>query len=329
MSVTSSAAKASGQCDASLEEVLESATEALVVLDETSCVVFANAQARAWLPQGDKLAGGKLTEAWASEPSDLAQAILRLLTDEGGEADGSFEVEANLLRAHVVRSGDGWTISFVDVADTRPPRDAEARDLLLREMNHRMKNLFSMVSGMISMSARGSATPTEMAERLRGRVASLARAHELISPAVTGGEVVPSKASLRAIVEACLAPHAMAADPKDRIEVSGPKVIAGADATTSLTLVFHELATNAVKYGALSVPAGKVKVRWRQEGERLFLSWIEADGPALAGPPEKTGFGLMLVRTAVCTQLGGQFAPSWDEKGLRIDVSLPTERLGS
>jgi two-component sensor histidine kinase len=128
--------------------------------------------------------------------------------------------------------------------------------LLLRETNHRLKNLFAMVDAMIGLSVRSARTPQEFADTLRGRLAALLRAKELVRPGIIGTEHTVERTTVDALVRMILQPYEDNTSG-ERISVSGPDVLVGATAVTSLALALHENATNAVKYGALSERAAR------------------------------------------------------------------------
>jgi two-component system CheB/CheR fusion protein len=108
----------------------------------------------------------------------------------------------------------------------------------------------------------------------------------------------------------------------------GPLVVIGAHAVTSLALVLHELATNAAKYGAFSVPEGSVHVGWSCPDDTLVMRWEERGGPTLAATaPMAEGFGTVLCNHSVHGQFGGTFSRSWTPSGLVVDLSIPGERL--
>jgi two-component sensor histidine kinase len=113
----------------------------------------------------------------------------------------------------------------------------------------------------------------------------------------------------------------------DQLRVEGPEIVIGPNTATSLALVLHELATNAAKYGALSVSEGCLDVRWQAEGDQLSLSWQELNGPAIQAPPERNGFGSQLVRMSAGGQLGGSITYDWASTGVLIILRIPLERL--
>jgi PAS domain S-box-containing protein len=213
--------------------------------------------------------------------------------------------------------------TVLDVTDRR--KNEEARQLLVHELNHRVKNLFAMASGMVTRSARTATSPKEMAVAIRGRLDALARAHELIRPAITGSEPTDEETTVEKIVEAILAPH-VNQDAPSPITLEGPAVRIGPKAATILTLVLHELATNALKYGALSVPEGRLRIAWIR-GVMLTLTWQEENGPGTQGVPSTEGFGSKLVHRSVTDQLGGAIAYDWRPEGLQVRIDLPLNQL--
>ena len=216
------------------------------------------------------------------------------------------------------------------VRDITDRKEAEARErLLTRELNHRVKNLFAVVTGMIAMTARTAPSPKEMAAGLRDRVHALARAHALIQPAVTGEAMTTTDVTLQTLAAAILEPHARTADA---LSLGGPPLSLRPDAASSLALVLHEMATNAAKYGALSVPEGRLAITWRidrsQAAEpRLDLDWTETGGPPIAAAPERKGFGSTLIEMTVLRQMAGTLDTAWEDGGVRHTLSLPLGRL--
>lgn len=201
----------------------------------------------------------------------------------------------------------------------------EARLIVLRELNHRVKNLFAVAIGMVGMTARTSATVEEMGEALTGRLRALSRAHELIRSAVTSEGQQPQGTTINAVIASVLEPHVSAG----RLKLDGPEVPLGPGGATSLALVLHELATNAAKHGALSRSDGEVAIGWGIEGEGLDLIWVERGGPALAGPPTSKGFGSDLARLSARGQLGGDIAYDWKGEGVEITLRVALKRLAA
>ncbi|WP_108260297.1 sensor histidine kinase [Mangrovicoccus ximenensis] len=209
-------------------------------------------------------------------------------------------------------------------SEIRLRQEVAQRQLLVGELNHRVKNLFSVVSGMIGMTARTAESPAEMSQTLRGRINALARAHDLIRPVVTQEAEGRADVSLQALVVTLLEPHLMRKD--DHVTVDGPTLSLGAGGATNLALVLHEFATNAAKYGALSVSEGHLAVTWTLEGERLVLDWTETGSPPIEAP-SSSGFGSRLVDMTVRGHFRGTMETDWRADGLRHRLALPMGRV--
>ncbi|HEV2363142.1 MAG TPA: chemotaxis protein CheB [Caulobacteraceae bacterium] len=238
--------------------------------------------------------------------------------------------QGRTLEAFAFRFQDGagpkLGVIFLDVSQRS--LHEQQQKLLLREMDHRVKNLFAIVGGMVTLTARSAATPRDLAETVQGRLDALASAHRLVMP--QQGHKTPH-ATLEELVRAILAPYIepARADGHPRVEIDGPEVSVGNDTATGLALVIHELATNAAKYGALSVSGGHVGVSWSTANGRLCLSWQEAGGPLVNGAPSHEGFGARLARRSVKGQLGGDMVVHWNPDGLAVVISAPMERLAA
>jgi two-component sensor histidine kinase len=205
----------------------------------------------------------------------------------------------------------------------------ERQRLLLRETNHRLKNLFAMIDAMIGLSVRSARTPQEFAHALRGRLAALLRAKELIRPGIVGTEqATTERTTVDELVRTILQPYEDNTS-RTRIIASGPRVVVGATAVTSLALALHESATNAVKYGSLSEPNGAIRIEWDVQGGDLRIEWREADGPAIAASPHTRGFGSLLTEGSIVNQLGGKIEYDWQPNGLRLNITVPLDRLSA
>ena len=212
----------------------------------------------------------------------------------------------------------GGIIAWRDVASLAEAEDARA--LLVRELDHRVKNTFELLLSLVDLTARGAAGVGEMASSLKGRILALARAHQL---AGAGGD--ETGGSLAAMLGPLLRPHVT--DP-GQLRVDGPEVSLGSKAAAQLALAMHELATNAEKYGALSAPEGRLQVEWRCDDSELTIEWIESDGPAVTGKPESEGFGTRLVQATIERQLEGTIVRRWQDSGLEVEIAIPRRRLG-
>lgn len=229
----------------------------------------------------------------------------------------------------ILRGGKllGAVCTFLDVTERR--RAQEQQSLLVRELNHRVKNLFAITNGLIVLSARFANTPKELATNIRGRLDALAMAHELVLPHPTNeADATAESISLDDLLRKILSAYDFQdSGEHGRLVISGPPVAVGPRAITSFALFVHELATNAAKYGALSVPTGSVHIVWSSLDDVLVMTWEERGGPRLAGPPVTEGFGAVLSNHSVRGQFGGTLSYKWNADGLVVDLSIPMERL--
>jgi PAS domain S-box-containing protein len=235
------------------------------------------------------------------------------------------------LTVSPVRTPDGTIVGASKIArDISERRRAqEQQNLLLREMSHRVKNLFSVTGSLVALSARSARTPQDMAAAVRARLAALTRAQELTRPGLIGaGDEIVQNRTLHALIGTIVAPY-VDGRPKghEGMTLTGPDVPVGANAVTNVALVLHELATNAAKYGALSSPEGVVHIDCSLENDELLLTWKERGGPPLEGPPDAEGFGSMLARRIVLDHFGGRISNDWERDGLVVHLSMPLERL--
>ncbi len=212
--------------------------------------------------------------------------------------------------------------AIVDITELK--ESEEARSILLRELNHRVKNIFAVVSGLVSMTARTAVTPRDMAEALRGRLTALAAAHDLIRPAVFGQPDKAETTQLSDLLDRILAPHL---GHPDQVRLTGPPVTLGASAATSLALVFHELATNAAKYGALAEQGGQLDIAWTAAATEVTLTWSEHCRAATGEAPTHRGFGSQLIAMSVQRQLKGVITYDWSRVGLVVRLTAPTQTL--
>lgn len=245
--------------------------------------------------------------------------------------DGSL-VEISLT-VSPVRDARGRIIGASKIARdiTERRRMLEQQKLHIREMHHRVKNLFALASSVVSLSARSARTPEELAHAVRARLAALARALDLTLVPEDGQEGPDERRiQLDALIRTIVSPYEESAPgAASRITLEGPEMPVGGPAVTALALLLHEFATNAAKHGALSTPAGSLHVAWRLNRGELRLTWTESRGPTLAGEPRTQGFGSMLAAGIVDGQLGGSIGREWRPEGLEIRLSLPLRRLSA
>jgi two-component sensor histidine kinase len=209
-------------------------------------------------------------------------------------------------------------------------RALEEQETVAREMSHRVKNLFSMIEALIRVSGKGVVTADEMMKVLSGRLQALASAHALVRRSFSPVGQLPQSSDLKALIQAIVAPHERPeAGGVARFSIGGPQIECGEHATNGIALIFHELTTNAAKYGALTTEKGAVDVSWWKRDDELILHWLECDGPKIEAPPAKSGFGSALAQATIVRQFGGALDCDWRRTGLAVTVNLPIARLAT
>ena len=219
-------------------------------------------------------------------------------------------------RGRLARDPDGRPIRMSGVLWDATERKAaeERQDRLMAELDHRVKNALSRVQSILSQSLRSASSMEEFARGFEGRLAATARAHNLLTRESWLG------ADLRELARQELEPHAEGGN----VRIDGEPVRLSPGAAVAFAMAFHELTTNAVKYGALSRPGGKVDVSWRRGDGRLRLEWTETGGP-LAAEPSRRGFGSHLIERGLAYDLGGEARLEFRPEGLRCLVEAPLE----
>ena len=210
---------------------------------------------------------------------------------------------------------------FLDVTDRRQAE--EARELLAGEMSHRVKNLFSIASALTTIAAHSAASTSEMARDLTQRLTALGQAHDLVHS--LPGQEEDRTALLGDLLGVLLAPY----DNHDatRVIVRVPDIRVGEASATTLALVVHELATNSVKYGALSRAGGMLDVLCRSHDEEVVVVWTEWGGPPIIAPGRADGFGSRLLARSMSGQLGGSIRYGWPTQGVVVTLQMNKARL--
>jgi PAS domain S-box-containing protein len=243
--------------------------------------------------------------------------------------DGSlFDVS---LTVSPVRGEDGKITGASKVARdiSHIKRTQTQREMLLKEMEHRIKNLFALASGVVSLSVRSATTPKDLAQNVNARLNALAQAHAL-TLAVPSLQKVDRSTMLHELLRTIMAPFDCEGDNgKPRITIAGTDVPVGTETMANFALLLHEFATNAAKYGALSAPGGTLDIASSQIGDKVLLEWRERGGPRIECPIDREGFGSVLARMAVTGQLGGAIERDWQPEGLCIRLTIDRARLGS
>ncbi len=212
---------------------------------------------------------------------------------------------------------------FLDVTGRKQAE--EGHELLAGEMSHRVKNLLAIATGLTHITSRSTSTTADMARELTQRLTALGRAHDLVRP-LPGGQ--GQAALLGDLLTVLLAPYDDLGAFSGRIRVAVERMGVGEAAATSLALVIHELATNSLKYGALSSGTGTLDVATKSPTDaRLDLIWMERGGPPVNAPPEPHGFGSKLVHRTVSKELGGAMEYDWAADGLIVTLRLERGKL--
>jgi two-component sensor histidine kinase len=212
---------------------------------------------------------------------------------------------------------------FIDATGRKQAE--EGRELLAGEMSHRVKNLLAIASGLTAITSRSTSTTNDMARELTLRLTALGRAHDLVRP--VPGQTEAASALLGDLLTVLLAPYDDLGAFSGRVRVSVPRMSVGESATTILALIVHELATNSLKYGALSVATGTLDVSCSAHDEAVTIVWTENGGPQVKAPTGAVGYGSKLVERSVSGHLHGSIAYDWAKDGVVVTLKLNPEYL--
>ena len=247
---------------------------------------------------------------------------------------GPYEVDFRIMVGHDVRwisargQGDDADIDgrimfgvFLDVTGRKQAE--EGNELLAGEMSHRVKNLLTIATALTAITSRSATTAPEMAKDLIHRLTALGRAHDLVRP-------LPGKmnhgALLGDLLTVLLAPYDDMGAFSGRIRVSVPRMAVGESAATTLAMVLHELATNSLKYGALSSAEGTLDVSCDAPGPSVAVVWTEQGGPEITDFDAPSGFGSRLLQRSL-DELGGKAEFTWLKTGLVVTLHMSADRL--
>lgn len=266
-------------------------------------------------------------------PDDFADVIAAIQRSMDPDGDGAYQAD------HRIRGADGM-YHWIGVRGqtefglvkgqrtamhqrgvvfdrTEDKMREENATLHVREMNHRVKNTLSLVQSIMNQTLRSSEDLDDFRERFSGRIGAIASVHSII----VDGTSTPAR--LRDLIESQVRPYVP--DTGDYLEVEGKPVLLTADKARALGLVLHELATNASKYGALSVAEGKVRIAWerRSEADRDYVDihWLETGGPAVSAP-ERTGFGSKLIESLLGRSDGSFAKTDYLASGVRVHMRI-------
>jgi len=295
-----------------------------------------------WAEMDDTVAlmhQGRVVDAQVRVLSDEGQALMTGLRDAVQQLEGiergrldSASAQASAAEARitpllallfvaiVVTLALGlWQVGRVaraEAAAANADAIAAARDradLLARELNHRVKNLFAVVLAIVKMTGKGDPAAKPTVDRISERIHALVTAHD-----VTQGKAEAPEVDLADLVEKAIAPYR--AGPA-QCALDGETLVLPARLAMPIGLVLHELVTNAVKYGAWSQPEGRLSIRWRHDDGRVTIDWHE-ECALDDQPPERTGFGSMLMQSSA-RQLDGTIAREFTSRGLAVRIDFP------
>ena len=267
-------------------------------------------------------------------PQDFARAfrhpedrerVTRGFRDAMARGDDTYDSEYRVVRpsgevrwifgrGRVARTADGtpWRYSGIDIDITERKKQEEHLRLVMSELQHRTNNLLAIIQGLAQQTARNSQSLDDFLPKFSSRLQGIAGSNVLLSQAQWRG------AQLRDLLERQVTPFA----DLERFDFDGPPTMLSSKAVQTLGMAFHELCTNAMKYGALAVPTGRVRVSWHVDGDALAVRWEETGGP-LVNPPTRKGFGRVVAEQVVATSLGGRVVTDFLPGGIVWTMHLP------
>jgi PAS domain S-box-containing protein len=245
--------------------------------------------------------------------------------------DGALDIEYRILtpqgqlrwieiRAQTRFDAQGQPLSMAGVSmDITARKESEAhRNLLIQELNHRVKNTLATVQAIVDQSLRSNRSIEQIKSTISHRLMALAGAHDVLA-----GDNW-NRVRIHEVVSAAMKPFADGQNP--RIHYNGDEAILSERSSTALSLALHELATNAVKYGALSCPEGQVSIDWRFQNDEFYLVWTETNGPRVE-PPKRTGFGTRMIEQALASSLQGKAFIDYRPEGIVFRFQAGTASL--
>ncbi len=234
--------------------------------------------------------------------------------------DGS-EFWATLFVSPVCKEDGTVVQQFVSLVDqTKHQQDNAQCKMLIDELNHRVKNTLATVQSIVTQALRHPAEPAAIRQAIESRILALSRSHDLLTSSNWEG------AGLHDLVDTALHPFEVVAGHAERFTIVGENVHLSPRTTLALAIAFHELATNAVKYGAFSNEAGTIRIDWtvcaEETGSRVVIRWSERDGPKVT-PPTGKGFGSWVLERGIAHELGGQVTLDYLTDGVVCTISIP------
>lgn len=216
-----------------------------------------------------------------------------------------------------------WIGTCTDIHDAKS--NAEQLEILSRELSHRIKNIFSVIIGLIELTGRVHAATRPALRELADRVLALGRAHNFARPHSEASQPALPTSKLHGLLHELVTPYQTADGA--RIAIECDDIALDDRGATPLALVIHELATNAAKYGALAAEDGRIAIRCTLADGQVTIDWRERGGPAIEAVPDAEGFGSRLIALSVERQLAGRIARRWDREGLSVTLTVPQASL--
>ena len=234
--------------------------------------------------------------------------------------DGS-EFWATMFVSPVCKENGTVVQQFVSLVDqTKHQQDNAQCKMLIDELNHRVKNTLATVQSIVTQALRRPAEPAAIRQAIESRLMALSRSHDLLTSGNWEGT------GLHDLVDTALHPFEVVAGREERFTVDGDNVQLSPKTTLSLAIAFHELATNAVKYGAFSNEAGTIRIDWtvaeERTGNRVLIRWLERDGPKVI-PPIQKGFGSWVLERGIAHELGGKVTLEYLTDGVACTIEIP------
>ena len=312
---------------ARLALVLESTSDGIVSIDHEKTIIFANRAAGEILGQLPSLTGRPLFEVFPRGEGEAFVEMVETALKSGKPSEAMVRARRSgrWIEARAATSGGGEvTLFFRDVMARQMAQ--ESRALLVRELHHRIKNLFAIVRGMITMTARGATDPKQMAQALEERLIGLGRTQDLILPAPSGNDVSNYQdVVLTDLIKTLIAPYSNCDGESSAID--GPLLLLGINSATHFALFVNELATNASKYGALSHPAGRLRIDWAIDGDTLVFRWTESGSIEPSVAPIKRSFGSRLIQLCIEVHLEGKLELELQRPNIYMQARIPTKSL--
>jgi PAS domain S-box-containing protein len=302
--------------EAGLATILDGIGEGFYAVDrDWRIILFNNEAARYFGCEAAQMLGRKLWEMFPNaRDTELGRLFVQTMASrQTVRAEGESVIFGNRWLAYrLFALGDGMGVVFRDV--TRQKRAEEQRDLLIKELEHRVKNTLSIVQSIAAQSFRASDLDPSLQRAFEARLVALGNVHGVLTRQSW------DSADLHEVVWAALRPHR--APDRERFVVEGPALRLGPKCAIALSMAVHELCTNAIKYGALSAETGHVAVGWSVEDGRLRWHWRERGGPAVT-TPERKGFGSRMIERALAMQLSGKVAIDYQPAGVVCTIEAP------